>query len=52
LVNKGIDESRLESAGYGDTKPVVGTVQKQTKAEKAKNRRVEFVVRFEKTVLK
>ncbi len=52
LVNKGVEEGRLESAGYGDTKPVVGTVQKQTKAERAKNRRVEFIVRFEKTVLK
>ncbi len=45
LAGKGIDESRMESAGFGDTKPVADN---KTKAGKAKNRRVEFIVRFEK----
>lgn len=45
LINKGIEESRLTSAGFGQDKPVASNA---TAAGKAKNRRVEFVVRFEK----
>jgi len=44
LINKGIDEKRMTSNGYGDTKPVLPNT---TAANKAKNRRVEFVVSFE-----
>ncbi len=44
LINKGIDEKRITSNGYGDTKPVLPNT---TTANKAKNRRVEFVVSFE-----
>lgn len=45
LVKNGIEESRLTSAGYGQDKPVDTN---KTAAGRAKNRRVEFVVRFEK----
>jgi outer membrane protein OmpA-like peptidoglycan-associated protein len=39
LISKGIDEKRLQSAGYGETKPV----QKgKTPEIRALNRRVEF----------
>jgi len=47
LVNKGVAENRLTAQGFGDTQPVVPNT---TAANKAKNRRVEFVVRFEETV--
>lgn len=43
LVNKGIDASRMTSAGYGDTMPVASN---KTKAGKALNRRVAFEVEF------
>ncbi|OIP82006.1 MAG: hypothetical protein AUK44_08715 [Porphyromonadaceae bacterium CG2_30_38_12] len=44
LINKGIDAKRMTANGYGDTRPVLPNT---TKANKAKNRRVEFVVSFE-----
>lgn len=40
LVSLGIESSRLESAGWGESKPVNGN---STPEEKANNRRVEFV---------
>lgn len=46
LINKNVGNSRMTSHGYGDTKPVA---ENTTKAGKAKNRRVEFVVTFEET---
>lgn len=39
LVKKGIDGARLESEGYGDTRPVADN---KTPAGRAQNRRVEF----------
>jgi outer membrane protein OmpA-like peptidoglycan-associated protein len=44
LASKGIDEKRMSSKGYGDTKPVASN---KTSKGKALNRRVEFVVSFE-----
>jgi OmpA-OmpF porin, OOP family len=41
LIEKGIDASRLTSAGYGATKPIASN---KTKAGKAQNRRVEVKV--------
>lgn len=42
LVNEGgIDRSRLEYEGYGETQPLVAN---EDKASRAKNRRVEFRV--------
>jgi OOP family OmpA-OmpF porin len=43
LISKGIDSSRFEVQGYGETKPVATN---DTKAGKALNRRVEFIVVF------
>lgn len=43
LVSKGVDESRMESAGYGDTKPIASN---KKPAGRALNRRVEFEVEF------
>ncbi|RYY70214.1 MAG: OmpA family protein, partial [Chitinophagaceae bacterium] len=42
LVSKGIAETRLKSAGYGESKPVADNT---TAAGRAKNRRTEMVVR-------
>ena len=42
LVAKGITETRLKSAGYGETKPVADNT---TAAGRAKNRRTEMTVR-------
>ncbi|RYF91361.1 MAG: hypothetical protein EOO03_01530 [Chitinophagaceae bacterium] len=42
LVSKGIDESRLKSAGYGELKPIADNT---TSAGRAKNRRTEMLVR-------
>jgi OOP family OmpA-OmpF porin len=39
FVNKGISASRIETQGFGDTKPVQ---EGKTKAARAKNRRIEF----------
>jgi outer membrane protein OmpA-like peptidoglycan-associated protein len=44
LIKKGIASSRLTAKGYGDTQPVV---ENTTNANKAKNRRVELIVKFE-----
>lgn len=44
LIAKGVDEKRITSKGYGDTKPVASN---KTTQGRAKNRRVEFVVTFE-----
>ena len=41
LVSKGVDESRLSSTGYGETKPVADN---NTAAGRAKNRRVEMTL--------
>ena len=48
LISKGVDAKRLTSHGYGDTKPIAPN--KTTKG-KALNRRVEFVVSFEKVTI-
>ncbi|MFN0082429.1 MAG: OmpA family protein [Ferruginibacter sp.] len=42
LVSKGVSESRLKSAGYGETKPVADNT---TAAGRATNRRTEMTVR-------
>ena len=42
LVKQGVDESRLKSTGYGETKPVADN---NTAAGRAKNRRTEMTVR-------
>ena len=47
LENKGISENRITARGFGDTKPVVPNT---TAANKAQNRRVEFIVKFEQEV--
>ena len=41
LVDKGIDRSRLEGQGYGETQPID---RKSNEAAWAKNRRVEFLI--------
>jgi len=43
LVKKGIDESRLESAGYGEAQPVADN---KTAAGRQKNRRVELKLNY------
>ncbi len=45
LEKKGVEADRLTSAGFGQDQPVADN---KTKAGRAKNRRVEFKVRFEK----
>jgi len=41
LIRHGVPEPRLSSEGFGDTKPVADN---KTKAGRAKNRRVDFIV--------
>lgn len=43
LIGKGVDGSKLETAGYGDTKPIADN---KTKEGKQKNRRVEMTIVF------
>jgi OmpA-OmpF porin, OOP family len=43
LTAKGIDCKRLLPVGFGQMKPVAGTVDKQTTEEKDQNRRTAFV---------
>jgi OOP family OmpA-OmpF porin len=43
LVGKGIDCHRLLPVGFGQTRPIVGTVAAQTPDEKAQNRRTAFL---------
>ena len=40
----GLDPLHWAAAGYGAEDPIAGTVDQQTTEEKAKNRRVEFVL--------
>jgi len=40
----GLNPKKWSAVGYGETDPAVGTVEKQTKDEMTKNRRVELVV--------
>jgi outer membrane protein OmpA-like peptidoglycan-associated protein len=42
LVKSGVDPLRLEARGYGDTKPLVPNT---TDANKAKNRRVQIIIK-------
>lgn len=44
LIEKGIDESRLDAVGYGETKPIASN---DTAEGRRQNRRVEFTVIFE-----
>jgi len=39
LVSQGVDASRLNTAGFGDEKPIADN---SSDAGKAKNRRIEF----------
>jgi len=48
LISKGVDAKRMTSHGFGDTKPVATNATVQGKAL---NRRVEFIVTFEATVV-
>jgi len=41
LSDRGVDSGRLESKGYGESRP---TAPNQTAAGRAKNRRVEFII--------
>ncbi len=42
LIKKGVDESKLKSTGFGETKPIADN---KTAAGRAKNRRTEMTVR-------
>lgn len=44
LSKKGIDNSRLESKGFGESKPLVGGPRRFTRSQRAKNRRVQFKI--------
>ena len=47
LIMQGIERDRVKSQGFGDTQPVVPNT---TAANKAENRRVEFIVKYEKEI--
>ena len=49
LVTKGVDAKRISSRGFGDTLPVASN---KTPAGKMQNRRVEFVVTYDKSLEK
>jgi outer membrane protein OmpA-like peptidoglycan-associated protein len=49
LIGKGVATERMTSNGFGDKLPVAPNT---SAANKAKNRRVEFVVTFEETITK
>lgn len=49
LVDKGVDASRLVSKGYGESKPAVPN---DTPANKALNRRVQFMITEQDVVIK
>jgi outer membrane protein OmpA-like peptidoglycan-associated protein len=42
LTSKGVGTSRIQSAGYGETRPVAPN---NSEANRAKNRRIEFKVK-------
>ena len=42
LIKLGVEPSRLEAKGYGDTKPLLPNT---TEANKARNRRVQLIIR-------
>jgi outer membrane protein OmpA-like peptidoglycan-associated protein len=44
LMAKGVGAARIQSAGYGETRPVAPN---NTEANRAKNRRIEFKVKKE-----
>jgi OmpA-OmpF porin, OOP family len=44
LVGKNLDTNRFTTKGYGQTKPIAGTIDKQTDEERSRNRRIEFQV--------
>lgn len=44
LVNAGVPPSRLKAVGYGETRPVAPN---DTAANRARNRRIEFAVKFD-----
>ena len=43
LISCGVKETRIKTTGRGPTKPIAGTVEEQTDAQRAKNRRVEII---------
>lgn len=48
LMKKGLEEDRLEAVGYGESKPVADN---KTRAGRAQNRRVDFVIVGENTTI-
>jgi len=50
LIKRGVGADRLTSKGYGMDKPIAGTLTKQTDDDRAKNRRVQFIVTEHKPV--
>lgn len=44
LIVKGIEPSRIQSKGFGETKPLINCNTKCTDEENATNRRVEFII--------